>query len=47
MAREVGYIKRLSNQISKLFSMHLETEKIERGPLETYGSPELMQLLEN
>ena len=47
MAQEVGYTRQLSNQILKLFSMHLETEKLERGHLETYGSLELMLLQEN
>ena len=47
MVQEVGYIKQPSNQILKLFSMHLGTGKIERDLSETYGSPELMLPLEN
>ena len=40
---QVGYIKPPNNQISKLFNVLLETEKIEKERLELYGLHVLMQ----
>ena len=47
MVLGVDYTKLPNNQISNLYSTHLETEKIEKGFLGLYGSQELMLEQEN
>ena len=44
MALEVGYLELQNSQILNLFSMLLETEKIENDPLGLYGLRELTLL---
>ena len=44
MVQEADYLELQNSQILNLFSMLLETEKIEKDPLGLYGLRELMLL---